>query len=279
MIDDFFVRALLGGVGVVLSAGPLGCFVVWRRMAYFGTALSHSALLGVVLGFALGIDITVGIIAVCLAGALAVVGLEQRRMLASDTLMGILAHSALAVGIVAIAFMATLRVDLMGYLFGDVLAVSVADLYLIWGASAVIGAALVAIWRPLLAATVHEDLAAVEGVHVAAVRVLFMLLLALVIAVGMKLVGVLLIVSLLLLPAAAARRLSRTPERMAVGALLIGVAAVVLGLMASLRLDTPAGPSIVVMATAIFVAVYLWPKRLLPRGAGGAGSPPGERLG
>jgi zinc transport system permease protein len=261
MIEDFFVRAALGGIGVVLSTGPLGCFVVWRRMAYFGAALSHSALLGVVLGFALGIDLTLGIIAVCVAVALAVVALEQRRILASDTLMGILAHSALAFGIVAIAFMQTLRVDLMGYLFGDVLAVSVTDLYLIYGTSVAIGAGLIAIWRPLLAATVHEELAAVEGVPVLAVRIVFMLMLALVIAVGMKIVGILLIVSLLLLPAAAARRLSATPERMALAAVVIGIASVVLGLFASLGLDTPAGPSIVVVATLVFAAVYAWPGR------------------
>lgn len=261
MLDDFVVRAALGGIGVVLSAGPLGCFVVWRQMAYFGSALSHSALLGVVLGFALGLDPTLGIIAFCIAVALAVVALEQRRILASDTLMGILAHSSLAFGIVAIAFMQTLRVDLMGYLFGDVLAVSKSDVALIYGVSVVLGAALVVIWRPLLAATVHEELAAVEGVRVLAVRIAFMLMLALVIAIGMKIVGILLIVSLLLLPAAAARRLASTPEVMALIAVAVGVASVVLGLAASLALDTPAGPSIVVVATLAFAAVYAWPGR------------------
>ncbi len=268
MIEDFFLRAVLGGIGVVLSTGPLGCFVVWRRMAYFGAALSHSALLGVVLGFALDLDPTLGIIVVCLAVAIAIVALEQRRILASDTLMGILAHSALAFGIVAIGFMQTLRVDLMGFLFGDVLAVSMDDLYLIYGATVAIGVGLIIIWRPLLSATVHDELAAVEGTRVAAVRILFMLMLALVIAIGMKIVGILLIVSLLLLPPAAARRLSATPEQMALGAVLIGIASVVLGLLASLQFDTAAGPSIVVVATLFFALVYVWPsRRARPRGA------------
>lgn len=261
MIEDFFVRAMLGGVGVVLATGPLGCFMVWRRMAYFGATLSHSALLGVVLGLALGVNLTLGIIAVCLAVAVALVALEQRRILASDTLMGILAHSTLAFGIVAIAFMPSVRLDLMGYLFGDVLAVSMDDLILIWGAVIAVGVGLMVIWRPLLAATVHEELASVEGVPVIGVRILFMMMLALVIAVGMKIVGILLIVSLLLLPAAAARRLSATPEGMAAGAVVIGIASVIAGLAASLALDAPAGPAIVVVATAIFAVIYAWPKR------------------
>ncbi|MDP6516781.1 MAG: metal ABC transporter permease [Alphaproteobacteria bacterium] len=259
-MDDFLVRAMLGGIGVTLATGPLGCFVVWRRLAYFGAALSHSALLGVALGFLLGIDLTLGIFAVCAALTLLVVGLERRRLLASDTLMGILAHSALAAGMVAIAFMPTLRIDLMATLFGDVLAVSRADLVLIGAVALVVLAGLAVIWRPLLSATVHEDLAMVEGVPVLGVRILFMLMVALVIAVGMKIVGILLIVSLLILPAAAARRFAATPERMALGAVLIGIGAVVAGLFAALAADAPAGPSIVVVATAAFAASQAWPK-------------------
>ena len=163
MIEDFMVRALLGALGVVLAAGPLGCFVVWRRMAYFGAALSHSALLGVALGFVLGMSLTLGIVVLCLALAVLVVLLEERRLLPSDTLMGVLAHSALALGIIVIAVLETLRVDLMGFLFGDVLAVSMDELWLIYGVAVANGLVLLFIWRPLLSVTVHEDLARVEA--------------------------------------------------------------------------------------------------------------------
>ena len=259
-MEDFFTRAILGGVGVAIAAGPLGCFVVWRRMAYFGAALAHSALLGVALGFLLNINVTVGIIALCSLVAILLMLLEHQRALASDTLLGILAHSALAIGLITVTFMENLRIDLMGYLFGDVLAVGRNDLYLIYGLLAVTTAVLALTWRNMLSITVNEDLAAVEGIPVARTRVSFVLLLASVIAVGMKIVGMLLIISLLIIPAAAARRLSSTPEQMAVTAALLGALCVVLGLFGSLQWDVPAGPSIVVVATFVFVLVNAWPR-------------------
>jgi zinc transport system permease protein len=264
-MDDFVLRALAAGIGVAAVAGPLGSFVVWRRMAYFGDTLAHSALLGVALGFLLGIDLTLAVVTLCAAVALLLVLLQNQRALASDTLLGILAHGALSLGIVAISFQQTVRVDLMGFLFGDVLAVTPTDIAWIYGGGALALAALTILWRPLLAITVHEDLARVEGVHVTTVRLCFMLLVALVIAVAMKVVGVLLITSLLILPAAAGRRFARNPEEMALAAAGLGAAAVALGLGASLQWDTPAGPSIVVAASAVFALTLL-----IPRGSGGA---------
>ena len=256
-MDDFFIRALVGGVGVALVAGPLGAFVVWRRMAYFGAAMAHSALLGVALGFLLAVDLNLAVIAVCIALALLLVALQRQQALATDTLLGILAHGALAVGLVVLAFVETLRVDLMSYLFGDVLAVTSHDLAWIYGGGAIVLIALAAIWRPLLAATVHEELAEVEGVRIGAVRLAFMLLLAVVIAVGLKVVGILLVTSLLIVPAAAARWLAKTPEQMALWASAIGAVAVIAGLGGALAWDTPAGASIVVAAMALFALVTL----------------------
>lgn len=253
MIDDFLWRALLGGIGVALVAGPLGSFVVWRRMAYFGDSLAHSALLGVALGFLLGTDLQIGVIATCVALALILVALQQQRRLATDTLLGILSHSALSLGLVAVSFAQTLRIDLMGYLFGDILAVGLTDLAWIYGGGAAALAVLAAIWRPLLALTVHEELARAEGVPVTAIRLVFMLAIAVTIAIAMKIIGVLLITSLLIIPAATARRFARTPEQMAALASLTGCLAVVGGLAASLRFDTPSGPSVVVAAAALFL--------------------------
>jgi zinc transport system permease protein len=259
VIEDFFIRAIVAGLGVALAAAPLGCFVVWRRLAYFGAALAHSALLGVALGFLIGISPTIGILVLCVCLALLLMALERQRLLTSDTLLGILAHGTLALGVVIVGFMERLRIDLMGYLFGDVLAVGQDELLLIYAMAVATGGILAAIWRPLLAATVHEELAAVEGVNVARVRLIFTLLIAVVIAIGMKVVGILLIISLLIIPAAAARRLAPTPERMAVIAAAIGAVSVVLGLLSSLQWDLPAGPAIVVAATAIFMALTVAP--------------------
>ena len=261
-MDELVLRALAAGFGVAAVAGPLGAFIVWRRMAYFGDTLAHSALLGVALGFLLGINLNVAVALLCIALSLVLVALQQQRRLASDTLLGILSHSALSLGLVALAFLETVRVDLMAYLFGDILAVTPEDIAWIYGGGAVALGALCLLWRPLLAVTVHEELAQVDGINVPAVRLAFMLLVALVIAVAMKVVGILLITSLLILPAAAARRFARTPEAMAALGALAGALAVMGGVGASFRWDLPTGPAIVLAASALFLIATLWPHRL-----------------
>lgn len=256
-MEDFFLRALLGGAGVALIAGPVGCLVLWRRMVYFGAALAHSTLLGVALAFVLDINPTLGILAVCLCLGFALVALERQHLWPSDTLLGVLAHATLALGLLVIAFVKALRVDLMGYLFGDILAIGNTDLIYIF-ALAVIGLATLAmIWRPLLSMTVDEELAAIEGVPVVRVHLVFVSLLAVLIAVAMKVVGMLLILALLIIPAAAARRLSKSPEQMALIAVALGEISVVLGLFGSLKLDLPSGPLIVVVAMGFFIAVVM----------------------
>ncbi len=258
-MPEFLIRAFLGGFGVAVVAGPIGCFIVWRRMAYFGDTLSHSALLGVALGFLLGINPTLAVIVICGAVAVLLVVMQQQRILASDTLLGILAHSALSLGLVTVAFMETFRLDLVALLFGDILAITTGDLGWVYGGGAFALITLVALWRPLLAITVHEELARVEGVPVLAVRLGFMLLIAVVIAVALKIVGILLITSLMIIPAATARRFTATPEQMAVAAALIGAVAVGAGLWGSWLWDTPTGPSIVVAAFVMFVLALVVP--------------------
>lgn len=252
-MPDFLLYALLAGIAVALVAGPLGAFAVWRRMAYFGDTLAHSALLGVTFGLLLGVNLNLAVALGCLLLALVLVALQQNRFLATDTLLGILSHSTLALGLVCVSLFSETRIDLLAYLFGDILSVSPLDVASIWIISTSVILVIAWLWRPLLAITVHEELAEVEGVPVAKVRTLLMLLMALVIAIAMKVVGVLLITALLIIPAAASRRLSSTPESMAIIASLLGCLAVSLGLMASYYWDSPAGPSIVLAATGLFI--------------------------
>lgn len=253
MLDDFFTRAILAGMGVALVAGPLGCFIVWRRLAYFGDTLSHAALLGVALAFLFEINITLAVFGVSACVSIALLLLQKQGTLSSDALLGLLAHSALALGLVALAFMTWIRMDLMGFLFGDILAVSKLDIAIIWLGGAVVLAILAVIWRPLFAATINRELAEAEGMNPERVNIIFMLLMAAVIAISMKIVGVLLITAMLIIPAATARRFSSGPEQMALLAAVIGSAAVVGGLFGSLEWDTPAGPSIVVAALLLFI--------------------------
>ena len=267
-MDEFVVLALVAGIGVAVVMGPLGVFVVWRRMAYFGDALAHSGLLGVALGLVLGINVTAGIVVVCGALAVLLVFLRRGGRLDDDTLLGILSHGALSLGLIAVALMESVRVDLISYLFGDVLAVAPVDIAAIYVSGIVALCALAALWRPLVAISVHEELARVEGVPVVRVQLAFMLLIALVIALAMKVVGILLVTSLLIVPAAAARRFARTPEAMAALAAVAGAASVVLGLAGSLAWDLPSGPAIVVAAVALFALGAALPARFA-----GVGSP------
>lgn len=260
-VAEFLILALAGGLGIAALAGPLGAFVVWRRMAYFGDTLAHSALMGISLGFLFEINLNLAVVICCVLLSVLLVSLQRQHLVATDTLLGIMAHSSLSLGLVAVALLDNVRIDLMEYLFGDLLAIAPADLYWIYGGGALVLLLLWRLWNPLLAITINEELAQVEGVPVARTRLALMLLIAVVIAVAMKLVGILLITSLLIIPAAAARRLSNTPEQMAVFASLLGMLAVLGGISASWFWDTPAGPSVVVAALVEFLLLYTLPIR------------------
>ncbi|CCN85041.1 High-affinity zinc uptake system membrane protein znuB [Vibrio nigripulchritudo SFn27] len=250
---EFLLPSIIAGIAIALIAGPLGSFVVWRRMAYFGDTLAHASLLGLSLGFLLDINIYLALVVCCVALAMILVTLQKQKVVATDTLLGILAHSSLSLGLVAISFFDNVRVDLMGYLFGDLLAVSPEDLTFIFAGGMFIIAVLVYFWQPLLSSSVNEELANIEGINTDFMRLILMLLVGIVIAVGMKFVGALLITSLMIIPAAAARRFSSTPEQMAVLSSVFGVIAVLSGLTFSWNLDTPAGPSVVISAAMIFI--------------------------
>lgn len=256
MLDDFLVRAGLAAVGLSLATGPLGSFVVWRRMAYFGDATAHAAILGVALALATDLPIGLGTLVVALAMAVTVASLAARGW-AMDTTLGVLAHSALAFGLVAISFFPAVRTDLSAYLFGDILAVSRTDLALIWGGALAVLALLAWRWQALLTATVNEDLAHAAGIRPDRERLVLVLALALVVAVALKVVGALLIAAMLIIPAAAARSFARTPEVMALIAIGIGAASGLGGLGLSIWQDTPTGPSIVVAAALLFLLATL----------------------
>lgn len=264
-MDDFILRAAFAGLALALAAGPVGCFVVWRRSAYFGEAVANASLLGVALGLLLGISQIAGVIAACALVALLLVVMEQKGRTPGDAAIGILAHASLAFGLIAVSLMPGVRVDLMSLLIGDILAVSWTDVFVTLALAALVALAMIFLWRPLLSATLHEELAAVEGVNVLRARLVFMLLVAAIVAIGMKLVGILLIVSLLIVPAAAARSFSRTPRIMALGAAALGALSVLLGLWISFAIDAPTGPSIVAASAFLFAFVQIF--SLLRHGA------------
>ncbi len=264
MFEPFLLRAILAGAALGAIAAPLGCLVVWRRMSYFGSTVAHAGLLGVALGLALGIDLTLGVVLVALAIGLLLIGLSRQRLLPTDSLLGILSHAALAAGLVAASRLSGQRLDLMGYLFGDILAVTGTDLIWILAGGSVVLALIAWLWQSLVAIAVHEELAAAEGIDTRRAEAILVLLLAFTIAIAMKIVGVLLIIAFLIMPAAAARPLSSTPERMVAVAAVIGALGAVAGLLLSYLADLPAGPAIVLVLTAM-CALTLAPEALRAR--------------
>lgn len=250
------IRAALAGIGVAFAAAPLGCFVVWRRMAYFGDAIAHAAILGVALSLAFSMSIFVGTVVVALLMAL-VVSILSGRGYAMDTLLGVLAHSAIAFGLVAVSFLSGVRIDLMAYLFGDILAVSRGDLAVIWGGATLVVVLIGWRWSALLTATLNEDLAYASGINPKREQLALTFALAITVAVAIKVVGVLLIAAMLIIPAAA-RPLSQTPEGMALTAGLIGILSAIIGLRAAYVFDTPAGPSIVCVAALTFLVTSVF---------------------
>ncbi len=251
MLDDFLVRAALAGVGTAIAAGLLGCFVVWRRMAYFGDATAHAAVLGVALALLFGTSITLGVGVVALGMAVLIHGLSGQGA-AVDTMLGVLAHGALALGLVAVTLIPGQRVDLDAYLFGDVLSVTRMDLAVIWGGGALVVFALWWHWSAMLTATLSSDLAYAAGINPRREQMILTLLLAAVVAVAIKVVGALLITALLIIPAAAARNYARTPERMAFLSMGIGALSAIAGLRLAVVFDTSVGPMIICVAATIF---------------------------
>jgi len=257
-MPDFILYALIAGLSLAAVSGPLGSFIVWRRMSYFGDTLAHSALLGIALGLLLDFSLQLSIIAVCVITGLLLVSMSRQDTVATDTLLGIFAHSALAIGVVLLALSGSTQVSLEAYLFGELLTISIPDLLLIVFVSLFVLIILLALWNSFLSFTVHEEIASIEGVPVQKLRYLLVILMAVTTAAALKIVGVLLITSLLVIPPAAARQLARGPEQMAVLASIIGCLSVLAGLFAAFQADTPVGPSIVVAATLIFLSLYLF---------------------
>lgn len=260
-MEEFILRALLGGMCVAIVCGPLGCLIVWQRMTYFGAALSHAALLGVALGLVFNLNLQLSILALCITVSLLLLAMERNSNITSDTALGIIAHSTLAVGILVLTLIPSIRLDLMGYLFGDILSIRWTDVYWVLLGGVAILFALSRIWKPLLSLIVQRDLALVDGVNEQKIRLIFLILLSVVITISMQLIGILLVISLLIIPAACASRYSSSPEQMAWLSSLIGIISVASGMGLSLTWDTPAGPSIVTCASVIYLVSMIYKRK------------------
>lgn len=263
MFEDFLFRSFIAGIGLAIVTGPLGCFIVWRRLSYFGDTLAHSALLGVVIGYALNFNFIISVFVISALISLSLLYLQKRTSLPNDALLGLLAHSVLSIGLVLLGILSFIRIDLMGLLFGDILAVNMNDILIVWAGGGISLLVLIYIWRPLFAGTVNLELAKAEGLNADTANTIFTLLIALVIAISIKIVGILLITGLLIIPAAASRNLSNHPIQMAIISSVLGVLSVIFGLLTSINWNTSTGPTILSTALGIFI-ISLFPWKKLP---------------
>ncbi len=261
MLDDFFVRALIAGLGVALVTGPLGCFVIWRRLSFFGDTLAHAALLGVTISLVFNMNISLAVFIVSSVVALILLRLKKTTNLTGDALLGLLAHSSLALGLVVLGFLSFIRFDIMGLLFGDILSVTKIDLIVIWVGGLAIILILKLIWKPLFASTVNYDLAAAEGMNPEKADIIFTILMAAIIAISIKMVGLLLITGMLIVPAAMARNLSNGPLQMVFFSIIGGLLSVLIGLFTSLKINSPSGPSIISVALILFILSLIMTKK------------------
>ena len=252
MLDGFIINALIAGICVSIIAGGLGCFVVWKKMAYFGDSLSHSSLLGIAIGISLGLNFTIGTFITCIIFASLLTYLQNKNILSNDTLLGILAHAALSIGIIAISI-SNQYVNLDAYLFGDILTVTEPETYWFISAAVLVFIILYIIWEKLVLMTIDENIAKSEGINTSLVHSIFLILLVIFVATCVKVVGILLITSMLIIPAAASRQITNSPTKMAFGSGLIAIASVFIGIFSSIIFDIPTGPSIIAILTIIFI--------------------------
>lgn len=254
-MDEIVIRALLGALMLAALLGPLGSFVVWRHMAYLGDTIAHAALLGVAFSLiASTLPMTLTVFAVAIGVAVVLYRFGHDARFHSDTILGILAHGALALGVLLVA-LSRQRVDINAYLFGDILTLEWSDVGVLAMLVIVIGTLLKFIWKPLLMVTISPAIAHVEGINARRTQLVLLLMLASVIAIAIQMVGVLLITALLIIPAASARYLARTPGQMALLASAIGMSTAALGLFGSLQVDAPTGPTMVVVGAFVFVVI------------------------
>jgi len=261
----FLQRAVLAGVFIAVACAVLGVFLILRKDAMIGHGLSHVAFAGVALGLFLNILPLAGALAISVVGALAIMRLKDKAGLHGDTAIGIFSSLGLAVGVLLATLAGSFNVDLMAYLFGDILAIDRLEVGLSIGLAAIVLLAVLRNYAKLVFMTFDRESARVSGVEAGRLDALLMVLTAVTIVLGMKVAGILLVAALIVIPAAAGLQLAAS-FRMAV-ALAAAVAAfsVVAGLAAAVRLDVPASAAIVIICFLVFAAFFAAKrKRFLP---------------
>jgi manganese/iron transport system permease protein len=254
----FMQKALFASVMVGVVCAVLGCYVVLRSMAFLGDALAHAVLPGVAVAYLIGANVLAGALVAGLAVAIGISYVSRAGTIREDTAIGIFFAGALALGVVLISTMNTYAVDLTHVLFGNVLGVTATDLWISGGLSVVVLAAIAMLYRPLLVVSFDPILGRTLGLRTHTLRTVLFLMLAASIVVSLRTVGVALVAAMLITPPAAAYLLTRRLPMMMCVSAAIGVVSAVGGLYASYYLNVATGAAMVLVATGIFVLVFLF---------------------
>jgi zinc transport system permease protein len=255
MMDQFLINAIIGGISIAAIAGLLGSFVLWKNMSYFGDALSHSSLLGVTIGILLNINLTIAVIAI--SAIFALIFSINKVKYSSDSILGILSYSALSLAVI-IASYSKISIDLMSYLFGDILAINAEDIYYLILCAIFISSWFYYNWSKLILLCVSSELLNSEGGNVQALKLGFSLILALFIAISFKIVGIFLITAMLIIPASSALVISRSPFQMVINSIIIGCFSIIIGMGLAISLDFPTGPAIIISSLGMFIVINLF---------------------
>jgi len=252
-LDDFLVRSVIAGLIMVAIAAPMGCLMVWQRLAFLSDTLGHAAVMGVGLGLLLEVTPVFGVLAVALLIVFALNRVNSFNSALSETTLAIISHTGLAGGIILVGLLPAQAVNLEAILFGDLLATTRADLTWLLITTVVLLLLLLHHWRSFVAVSVSREIAQAEGIEVRKVHLLMYIMIALLVAVMMKVMGVLLIAAMLVIPTSSARLFSRSPEQMVAVSALYGLGALAGGISSSFHFDWQTGPAIVVSATLLLL--------------------------
>ncbi|KDB19613.1 metal ABC transporter permease [Wolbachia endosymbiont of Glossina morsitans morsitans] len=255
LTQDFFINSLVAVVVISLVTGALGSFMIWQRLSYLGDSLSHSSLLGVALALIFEISPSLSIMLIAITFAI-LLSLNFNRLYSADTILNIVTNVVLSSSLILMSFLPSGNNSIISSLFGDILTLDQSDIVLIFLTSAVVTLILIFRWRYWLMISINQDLAVVEKINVNFVRLEFLITLAIFIAIAAKLIGILLVAAFLLIPAASARLISKTPMEMIIVATVFSVISGISGLMLSASFDLLTGPAIILVAAVYLIIAY-----------------------
>ena len=263
-MDNFILLAIISGIGIAFITGLLGCFVVWKKMAYFGESLGHSAVLGIGIGLLLGIGDNIAVLLVIITFSLIVTYLQNKEAFSNDLILAVLAHGLLSIGIILISINPDPNFNLHSFLFGDILTVSLNEIFLIFLSAIFIYLIILTNWKALLITIISKDLAKSQNINNFKIELLFTFTMALAVAISIKIIGALLITSMLIIPSSCAKQLVNNPKNMVIISIIISILSILIGILCSYYFDIPSGPAIILTSfSAFFIINLLKSKKLV----------------